>query len=236
MLLSQQVQLVLFLPLLSLYFCREFDTDQSLRKQKISDRFQTLIINGYPSGKSRFFAYIGFSARYKFCGGAVIAKYWVITVALCLYLSDGSIVPADQMLVKLGDFTRHTNRSRWRSYNVRAIFTHNGFTKFPRPTNDIALLRLASRASNARIVNLCNQELPQGTLLHFWGMGSTSTMEIQTPSVLHEAQFLDSKFKYSNIWNIEFCDVDNVCVDPVENGTNTCAGDAGGPLFYPGIF
>ena len=93
MLLSQQVQLVLFLPLLSLYFCREFDTDQSLRKQKISDRFQTLIINGYPSGKSRFFAYIGFSARYKFCGGAVIAKYWVITVALCLYLSDGSIVP-----------------------------------------------------------------------------------------------------------------------------------------------
>ncbi|XP_063719202.1 uncharacterized protein LOC134845981 [Symsagittifera roscoffensis] len=63
------------------------------------------------------------------------------------------------------------------------------------------------------------------------GLGVTSTKFRTFPATLVEANFYESKFLYSNIWQTDFCPPYLICVDPITKGTNICFQDDGSPLY-----
>ncbi len=173
------------------------------------------------------------------CGGALIARYWVVTAAHCVtpdgrWESEGEreAFVKQYFRVKLGaeDLIENTAMV----YAIDRIYAHRGFSSRP-IANDIALIRLApdNRSRNPteiRPVALhIGPNLPEGTPVTSTGWGKTIATDRYPATIFNRAINLETKPSSACPRQPGMANPTKVICAAAE-GKKMCKGDSGSPL------
>ncbi|MCF6258242.1 MAG: trypsin-like serine protease [Gammaproteobacteria bacterium] len=188
--------------------------------------------NEYPWAVTLLRANINGGFDATFCGGTLIASRWVLTAAHCV--DDLSSASKIEVAIGINNLNNISNTDR---QTVSHIFVHPAYNKTLSLNNDIALLELATPASNA-VLNIADNNLTDdiatGELMTVIGWGTTSA-NLQAPifpSLLQETQIPRFDFAACNtIYNGLLTD-NMICAGFAAGGKDTCQGDSGGPILY----
>ncbi|XP_075262973.1 coagulation factor IX-like [Convolutriloba macropyga] len=135
----------------------------------LRDSGERSIIGGYMSKERPFFVYI-WAGDKSSCGGSVIAPYWVLTAAHCVFpnITKSAIVE-----VEVRDFTEPNSTGRRLS---TTIIVHDEFLVYQDPEtrhlwiwHDIALLELNESLSEAMVIKPCYDVLESDETNHSIG-------------------------------------------------------------------
>ncbi|XP_075260043.1 snake venom serine protease ussurase-like isoform X2 [Convolutriloba macropyga] len=195
-------------------------------ENSLSRSFVSLIINGnVVTSHIPYFARIRTDdVEDEFCGGVVVHKNWVITVARCVNHVRGDIAALQNILVEVGHFEHSTNIpagvGRYRLLDIIAPSSPDLRVN----VDTIALLRLARSMPLFRVASLCMAPVPSGSLLRAAGLGSTSQYILSPSLTLMEMEFTESKFSYSPTAypHVFACPPNQICVSAVTLGSSIC--------------
>lgn len=172
-----------------------------------------------------------------FCGATVVAERWIMTAAHCVYDTFGRVVQPSSLRVVAGIRNLETDVPSEETI-VTNIIVHPDYDNTnDLPPNDIALLELAT-AIDAPVVNLFPGETENynGMDSYIAGWGATrfaSVNDADYPDQLQEAAVpLVPLARCNSIVSYQGLVTERqVCAGFIRGGTDTCAGDSGGPLF-----
>ena len=172
-----------------------------------------------------------------FCGATVVAERWAMTAAHCVYDAFGRVVQPSSLRVVAGVRNLQTDVPTEETI-VSNIIVHPDYDNTNTlPPNDIALLELAT-AIDAPAVSLFPGEIEDynGADSYIAGWGAirfASVNDADYPDQLQEAVVpLVPLARCNSIVSYQGLVTERqVCAGFIEGGTDSCAGDSGGPLF-----
>lgn len=172
-----------------------------------------------------------------FCGATVVADRWAMTAAHCVYDAFGRVLEPSSLRVVAGVRNLETDVPDEETI-VSNIIVHPDYDNTSSlPPNDIALLELAT-AIDAPVVSLFPGETESynNTDSYIAGWGATryvNANDATYPSQLQEATVpLVPLARCNSIVSYQGLVTERqVCAGFIEGGTDSCAGDSGGPLF-----
>jgi secreted trypsin-like serine protease len=139
-----------------------------------------------PPGLYPWQVYILTSNTGKFCGGSIIADYWILTAAHCVLGKS-----ADEVVVIAGVHNLATPEPDYQRLHVAQIIVHTGYVDVDPFPNDIGLLKLASpvpiRTSPGLPISTISlvqneQLISVGTTVTITGWGNLRFYETSDPS------------------------------------------------------
>jgi len=173
----------------------------------------------------------------QFCGATVIAPYWLLTAAHCLYDGfDRELEPSNiRAVAGVNDLRAETVREE---IVVTNLFVHPEYDHVSQNAyDDIALLEVAT-AFDAPTVTLFTGDVETlGTaaaVIVGWGATEfTNPSRAVYPDALHHAAVPLVPRSVCNEPNSYdgYVDADQLCAGYPEGGIDSCIGDSGGPLF-----
>ena len=172
-----------------------------------------------------------------FCGATVVAERWAMTAAHCVYDAFGRVVQPSSLRVVAGVRNLESDVPNEETI-VSNIIVHPDYDNTNNlPPNDIALLELAT-AIDAPVVNLFPGETENYNNMDSYiaGWGATRFANVNDadyPDQLQEAVVpLVPLARCNSIVSYQGLVTERqVCAGFIEGGTDSCAGDSGGPLF-----
>lgn len=198
-------------------------------------RYQTRIVGGQDALSGAWPWQIAVKDRKKrlICGGTLINSEFVLTAAHCV---------SNNMHIVAGEYNLREHEGNEQERRVVKAFKHPHYNK-NNVDNDIALLKLDSPLElTKRVWPAClpeqSEELRPEQNATILGWGATKYMrsadgkaQVERDDMLHEAivpvvDFDECKNSYGE--HLESHHV--ICAGYKEGGTDSCAGDSGGPL------
>ncbi|XP_031566000.1 uncharacterized protein LOC116301129 isoform X2 [Actinia tenebrosa] len=176
------------------------------------------------------------------CGGALIAKRWVLTAASSFYDERRPLIP-NRFIIKVGDDDRYTKEPEEHELPAEEIFIYPNYKDFPFYENDIALIKLPDGLKLGPFVRpVClpkqNEDLLQpGKVGIVAGWGTTQVLKIgQGPSsskktsraLMHTALTIQSDSLCNQKTKFHFNSSVTFCAGDGKGGNDTCQGDSGG--------
>lgn len=172
------------------------------------------------------------------CGGTIIGENWILTAAHCTEDSNGNLIPASEMSVKVGA-TDPSNLLEGKTYDVSDVIVHEGFNS-QSLVNDIALLKLNQPINyiNATPIRLITSDdvaegaADPGVMSWVTGWGLTNVTPEVFPNILQKVQLpIVSNAQASVVWKT--IPSTDIMAGYLNGNKDACNGDSGGPLVVP---
>ncbi|XP_023934841.1 chymotrypsin-like elastase family member 2A [Bicyclus anynana] len=173
------------------------------------------------------------------CGGTLISKYFVVTVAHCITVPfKGQKPAAEKVKVILGLHDMNGTESHSQTKKVEKLIVHEDFDK-RRFYSDIALIKLSSAATLTSFVQpACvwrsglESALTEPTVevVPGWGIDNDNTMPGPLQQALLPIVSNDTCVRSNPSFYLKLLNEKNFCAGYHNNGTGVCNGDSGGGL------
>lgn len=196
------------------------------------------IVGGHLAPENKFPSIISLMARNKpICGGTLINDHQVITAGHCVAASRSTQAsPASIFKIRANSLS---SKSGGQVIQVKNVTIHPQYNKFgtimSHVPNDIAILTLAERVTNAKPARLPfdpENETTKGEDVTTAGWGNTDMSNPKGSTMLRWATV--------QAWDKDTCrtsadqtDIpeDIICAHVEGGGIDSCQGDSGGPLY-----
>lgn len=197
----------------------------------VSNKMSGLVINGVPveKGTRPYMAFVKNLTDTPFgCGGAVLARQWILTAAHCTSDSD-----EDKVTVLVGSLDR-TSTTEGEILEVEAFYNHPGWTGEALGGNDISLIKLAKPITHPDVkpIGLPSNQIEsildvKGKFAILSGWGITRLDAPKMSVILHEVTLPIEPNPAT--CSGEKAPTNTICT-PVFQGKSACSGDSGSPL------